>query len=356
MIATAEEYLQELWLLYSQNMPVKAILLPSDEITYEIDLNSRVVKIPSFLSVKKDQAAETIYFLVDRFFGEIDLATTACVIEYRNNDKTESFYPVPFYDISTYSSLVTNDYIKVHLNSGTYKPNIYYILENNEYKLSTDDYKSNEIYYTKNDASLNKKYIVAQVNNDNYRVGIYYYFDQIDNEYKLDYSEHYNPERTYYVSIDKRYIKAHVEYSNYKPNIYYILNSNNEMILATEGFSPNQEYYSLIDKPKILFPWCLTNEATAAAGTLDFAIRFYSIESSTGRLVYNMRTLPAQSKILDTISVEITDDKFEDIKDTPSGYYYDALGREATVLEDLYFKIAAKKDIYWIEADTMEQA
>ena len=80
MITTAEEYLQKLWLLYSENTPNKAILLPSDEIIYEIDLNSRIIKTPSFLSVKKDQAAETIYFLIDRFAGEIDLATTACVI------------------------------------------------------------------------------------------------------------------------------------------------------------------------------------------------------------------------------------------------------------------------------------
>lgn len=54
MIATAEEYLQKLWLLYSENTPNKAILLPNDEIIYEIDLDSRVIKTPSFLSVKKD--------------------------------------------------------------------------------------------------------------------------------------------------------------------------------------------------------------------------------------------------------------------------------------------------------------
>lgn len=73
-----------MWSLYNENIPTKAILLPSDETIYEIDLNSRVIKTPSFLSVKKDQAAETIYFLIDRFAGEIDLANTACLIQYRN--------------------------------------------------------------------------------------------------------------------------------------------------------------------------------------------------------------------------------------------------------------------------------
>lgn len=350
MIATAEQYLQDLWLLYSENMPTKAILLPNDEIIYEIDLNTRVAKTPSFLSVRKDQAAETIYFLADRFFGEVDLATTACVIEYRNNEGTESYYPVPFYDISTYSSHVTDDYLEISVNSGTYKPNTYYVIKDGEYVLSTEGYDEEEIYYTINDLSSNRKYVVASVDASNYAAGKYYYFNGETHEYVLDLSDTFNANKSYFISLDKRYIKANVEYSNYKVNTYYMLDKNNEMELATGAYNPNIEYYSLIDKPKILFPWCITNDATAAAGVLQFSIRFYQVDSETGRLVYNMSTIPAQSKILETMSVEISDDKFEDIKDTPSGYYYDALGREATVLEDLYFKIAAKNDIYWDEA------
>lgn len=393
MITTAEEYLQKLWLLYSENTPNKAILLPSDEIIYEIDLNSRVIKTPSFLSVKKDQAAETIYFLIDRFAGEIDLATTACVIQYKNQAGQESFYPVPFYDISTYSSHTANDYLEVEVKSGTYEPNKFYIENDGNYVISADEYDAEQTYYIKSDVSSNKRYILTEVTEENYLPDKYYYFVNnytkvlvAESEYEanvyyiktgeeyilsvgeydaaqtyyikensgtyiLDHSSVFNPKKHYYISIDKRFLKAHVEYSNYMVNTYYILDRNNEMVLSTGSYDPKIDYYTLIDKPKILFPWLLTNEATAAAGTLQFSVRFYQIETSTGRLVYNLNTLPASSKILDTMEVEISDDKFEDIKDTPSGYQYDSLGREASVLEDIYFKIkAASKEIYWDEA------
>lgn len=393
MIATAEEYLQKLWLLYSENTPNKAILLPNDEIIYEIDLDSRVIKTPSFLSVKKDQAAETIYFLIDRFAGEIDLATTACVIQYKNESGQESFYPVPFYDIFTYSSHVIDDYTEIALNSGTYKPNKFYIKENDNFVISTGTYDKDQEYYMKNNIASNQNYILTNIVEEEYLPNKYYYFvnnytramiTQLEYErnkyyikdrneyilstsdydstqsyylkensgsYVLDSSDYFNPNRHYYISISKRFLKAHVEYSNYKSETYYILDKNNEMVLSKGAYNPNIDYYTLIDKPKILFPWILSNEATAAAGTLQFSVRFYQIETSTGRLVYNLNTIPAQGKVLDTLEVEISDDKFEDIKDTPSGYYYDSLGREASVLEDIYFKIeAANKDIYWIEA------
>ena len=78
--STSEEFLRALWELQSGNAPTKAIILPSDEIIYNVNLNTRTIETPSYLSVERDQGAETIYFLVDRFFGEIDLATTACFI------------------------------------------------------------------------------------------------------------------------------------------------------------------------------------------------------------------------------------------------------------------------------------
>ena len=52
------------------------------------------------------------------------------------------------------------------------------------------------------------------------------------------------------------------------------------------------------------------------------------------------------------MEVEIKDDQFEDVMDDiASTEYNEILGRQATVLEDLYFKIAMKNDVlYWIEA------
>ena len=62
MFAKAEEYLQQLWQLQNKNMPTKAILLPSDEIIYNINLDTRVIETPSFLSVTQDQNAERSAF------------------------------------------------------------------------------------------------------------------------------------------------------------------------------------------------------------------------------------------------------------------------------------------------------
>ena len=84
MIATAEEYLQQLWQLYDGNVPTKAIMLPRDETIYQIDLNTRTIKAPYLSGITKDQNAETFYFIADRFHGEIDLVNTACLVYYKN--------------------------------------------------------------------------------------------------------------------------------------------------------------------------------------------------------------------------------------------------------------------------------
>ena len=100
MITTAQEYFANLDLLQNVNQPAYA-LLPSAENIYEIDVNSRVVKAPEFLSVEKDYKSETIYFSIDRYVDYMDLAQTCCIIQYRNinSEKGTRFYPVPFYDI-----------------------------------------------------------------------------------------------------------------------------------------------------------------------------------------------------------------------------------------------------------------
>lgn len=129
MITTPEEYFKYLWGIEIQeplldengnkqldeegnvimvtknpynNKPLLSIILPSDERTFDVDLSSRTISVPTFLSVAKDHRAETVYFLVDRFFEYKDLATTSCMIEFINAEGKGGFYPVPFYDISSY--------------------------------------------------------------------------------------------------------------------------------------------------------------------------------------------------------------------------------------------------------------
>ena len=136
MITTPEEYFKYLWGIEIQepsldengnpkldeqgnvimktknpynNKPLLSFILPSDEKTFDVDLSSRTISVPTFLSVSKDHRAETVYFLVDRFFEYKDLATTSCMIEFINAEGKGGFYPVPFYDISSYPRYFSED-------------------------------------------------------------------------------------------------------------------------------------------------------------------------------------------------------------------------------------------------------
>lgn len=105
MITSAQEYYNNLWRLGSLNAPSLAILLPGTENIYNIDLNSRRIEAPAYLSVEQDHRAEMIYFVTDRFYDGYDLATTVCVIQYLNKTTNKSgIYAVPFYDINTKST------------------------------------------------------------------------------------------------------------------------------------------------------------------------------------------------------------------------------------------------------------
>ena len=113
MITTPEEYMENLWGIVTtdseghdenplNNRPVLSIILPSDERVFDVDLSTRTISVPTFLSVAKDHRAETVYFLVDRYYEYKDLAETSCMIEYINAAGEGGYYPVPFYDISSY--------------------------------------------------------------------------------------------------------------------------------------------------------------------------------------------------------------------------------------------------------------
>lgn len=103
MITSADEYLSALFKINENgNIPSLAVLLPRTENIYNIDLGSRTVEAPEFLSVTDDHVSETVYFLVDRFFDNVDMSTTGCIIQYINAKNEGRIYAVPFYDIETY--------------------------------------------------------------------------------------------------------------------------------------------------------------------------------------------------------------------------------------------------------------
>lgn len=103
MVTNAKDYEEMLWELQSNAPTQRAILLPKDEKIYDIDLNTRKVNVPKFLSVAKDHEAETIYFKFDRYFDYVDLTSKACIIQYTNANGDSYVYPVPYYDTQTFA-------------------------------------------------------------------------------------------------------------------------------------------------------------------------------------------------------------------------------------------------------------
>ena len=103
MVTQPSDYEEKLWELQNNAPTTKAILLPKDEKIYDIDLDTRTISVPKFLSVAKDHQAETIYFKFDRFFDHTDLTLKSCVIQYTNALGDTYLYPVPFYDMETFA-------------------------------------------------------------------------------------------------------------------------------------------------------------------------------------------------------------------------------------------------------------
>lgn len=102
MVTSMKEYYDLLYRIQDQNKPSLAVLIPSDETIYDVDLNTREIKGPASLGVEADHRSEVIYFKVDRYYDHMDLINTVCLIQYENAKKQSGLYVVPFYDADTF--------------------------------------------------------------------------------------------------------------------------------------------------------------------------------------------------------------------------------------------------------------
>ena len=71
----------------------KYLRLPLDEPMFEIDANSRKISVPdefktNGLSVQGDHLAETVYFVIDRYFDYMDLSNTDVTINWKMGSET----------------------------------------------------------------------------------------------------------------------------------------------------------------------------------------------------------------------------------------------------------------------------
>ena len=67
-----------------------------------------------------------------------------------------------------------------------------------------------------------------------------------------------------------------------------------------EGVSPCTKMDIETFEGKIIFGWEITSDCTRHAGNISFSVRFYTIDE-IGNFEYNFNTLPATSKVLDTL-------------------------------------------------------
>lgn len=106
MVTNEKEYAELLYKIQNSNHKYAVVNIPKDEPIYYVDLNTRIIQQPQeIINLEFDHNAETIYFSVDRYFDNVDLATTSCIIQYNNANKDVKksgyIYAVPFFDLVT---------------------------------------------------------------------------------------------------------------------------------------------------------------------------------------------------------------------------------------------------------------
>ena len=104
-ITTLEEYYS--WIKDLGEIDRRYTVLPLDEPHFEIDANTRAIKIPAEfkkngIAVQGDDLAEVVYFKIDRYFDYVDLSTTQIYIQWeRPKDNFKSVSPAYVVDIES---------------------------------------------------------------------------------------------------------------------------------------------------------------------------------------------------------------------------------------------------------------
>lgn len=223
MITNSEEYFEN---IYKIGIPELAILLPGNENIYNINMNSRTVEAPEFLSVNQDHKAEMIYFIVDRFYDNVDLSTMSCIIQYKNANQEEGYYIVPFYDVETYAhrdpqgNILSSEKMLIpwciegHVTEAAgevefafrfFKSNF----EKNKlvYMISTTPAKSKVLY-----GMTFRGYYKVELTQELYEPNKYYIFD--GKNYILSESADFDRNQTYYINTFGNYNFSEAMYND----------------------------------------------------------------------------------------------------------------------------------------------
>lgn len=161
----------------------------------------------------------------------------------------------------------------------------------------------------------------------------------LPDEFKFLAVENDHNAETIYFEIDRYYDKQDL---SQKTCIVQYKNTSDTK--AIEGFYPVTKLDVDTVPGKILFGWTIENKVTVLPGSVDFSIRFYSIDDS-GRLpvfTYNINTLTGSLPVIDTLNtsnqgVEVIPGKVESLTAK-----FEALAKQAES-NALFSDDAAKK-------------
>ena len=98
--------------------------------------------------------------------------------------------------------------------------------------------------------------------------------------------------------------------------------------------------FDFSDPNYIKFEWCIGGEATKAAGTIKFNVRFYTVDQEKSQYTYNLSTKPAEGQVM--FGMETPDDS--DVDDGNWGDY------PTSAIEEVYSRleeIAKAKEVLW---------
>lgn len=144
------------------------------------------------------------------------------------------------------------------------------------------------------------------------------------------------------------------EYIFFKMDRYFDLIDLSQSIgMVIFKNAKNEEYYQLIpyydiysEKGKIIFPWVIQAPAVLYRGNVSFSFKFFKIEPTSQKLIYELNTTIAKSKVLVGWA------------NTLEQHNYNTLSPESIVidnetLEKLNTIISAEKylELYWIDAE-----
>lgn len=105
-----------------------------------------------------------------------------------------------------------------------------------------------------------------------------------------------------YFCVDKYY--DNMDLSNTIAAIHY-KNKNAKLPSGApdQGHVYFAPFYNTSIENKLIFPWLISGAVTAAAGPVEFAVRFYKVDSNLKDFSFVLNTQPATSQVLSTLNV-----------------------------------------------------